>query len=176
MKVFGHYCITACSIKERNSLGSSVRYGGLRTKSQVSSSSNAFTFSKQLTLHLVELIISQSMNEIVDKEKLVMTKRNIKRSNRARQSNAAESCYNTLSQAKKRCLDLASERGSSSWLSVLPIEEHGYYLNKGEFRDALRLCYGWQFENTPSSMRLWSTIFRRSQYDLLERWISNYTT
>jgi len=38
---------------------------------------------------------------------------------------------------------VVSEKGTSSWLSVLPIEEHGFALHKGAFRDALCLQYGW---------------------------------
>jgi len=38
---------------------------------------------------------------------------------------------------------LSSEKGASSWLSVLPIEEHGFALHKGAFRDALSLRFGW---------------------------------
>ena len=49
----------------------------------------------------------------------------------------------------KRCVDLAKERGASSWLSVLPLSEQGFHLHKGEFRDALCLCYGWTLSNTP---------------------------
>ena len=42
-----------------------------------------------------------------------------------------------------RIISLSSEKGASSWLSVLPIEERGFALHKGTFRDALCLCYGW---------------------------------
>uniref|UniRef100_A0A1X7U7Y2 Uncharacterized protein n=1 Tax=Amphimedon queenslandica TaxID=400682 RepID=A0A1X7U7Y2_AMPQE len=35
------------------------------------------------------------------------------------------------------------ERGASSWLTVLPIKEHGFTLHKGDFRDTLCLRYGW---------------------------------
>ena len=38
---------------------------------------------------------------------------------------------------------LAQEKGASSWLSALPIEEFGFALHKGAFRDALALRYGW---------------------------------
>ena len=44
---------------------------------------------------------------------------------------------------------MASEKGASSWLSVLLIAEHGFYLHKGEFRDALRLRYNRQLNNIP---------------------------
>ena len=36
-------------------------------------------------------------------------------------------------------------------ISVLPLEEHGFYLHKGEFRDALCLRYGWKLDNTPQT-------------------------
>ena len=38
---------------------------------------------------------------------------------------------------------LAQEKGASSWLSSLPICEHGHALHKSAFCDALALCYGW---------------------------------
>ena len=33
----------------------------------------------------------------------------------------------------RRIVSLPSEKGASSWLSVLPIEEHGFALHKGAF-------------------------------------------
>ena len=48
-----------------------------------------------------------------------------------------------LPASLRRVVSLSSEKGVSSWLSVLPIEEHGFALHKGAFRDALCLRYGW---------------------------------
>uniref|UniRef100_A0A1X7TEM9 Uncharacterized protein n=1 Tax=Amphimedon queenslandica TaxID=400682 RepID=A0A1X7TEM9_AMPQE len=48
------------------------------------------------------------------------------------------------------CLESFSERGASSWLTVLPIKEHGFTLHKGDFRDALCLRYGWSPPLLPS--------------------------
>ena len=50
----------------------------------------------------------------------------------------------------KQCVELASEKGASNWLSVLPVEEHGFHLSKGDFRDALCMRYGWMLPNLPS--------------------------
>ena len=47
-------------------------------------------------------------------------------------------------------LKLAREKGASSWLNALPIEKHGLWLTKLEFRDALCIRYGWDFKNVPS--------------------------
>ena len=44
-----------------------------------------------------------------------------------------------LSEAMLLTVKLAREKGASSWLNVLPIQEHGFYLHKSDFRDALAL-------------------------------------
>ena len=48
----------------------------------------------------------------------------------------------------RRVIVLAKEKGSSTWLTALPLIEHGFALHKGAFHDALALRYGW----TPSEM------------------------
>ena len=40
------------------------------------------------------------------------------------------------------CLEVASEKGASSWLTAKPIKEHGFVLHKGAFIDAIHLRYG----------------------------------
>ena len=49
----------------------------------------------------------------------------------------------------KRCMALNKEKGSGSWLTALPLKDHGFCLNKQEFRDAVSLRYGWRIQNTP---------------------------
>ena len=49
-----------------------------------------------------------------------------------------------LSQKHQKLLEIASKKGSSSWLVALPMECHGFSLHKGAFRDALSLRCGWQ--------------------------------
>ena len=46
-------------------------------------------------------------------------------------------------------LELASEKGASSWLTALPIEEFGYLLNKQQFTDALCLRYNLTLKDCP---------------------------
>jgi len=43
----------------------------------------------------------------------------------------------------KRALELTSEKGASNWLTVLPVQEHGFSLHKTAFHDAIALRYGW---------------------------------
>ena len=41
--------------------------------------------------------------------------------------------------------------GASNWLSVLPFSEHGFVLNKREFRDAMCLRYNRNLKGLPSN-------------------------
>ena len=54
-------------------------------------------------------------------------------------------------QKVQRALDLAAEKGSSVWLTVLPLREMGFNLNKREFRDAIKLRYDWPVDAFPST-------------------------
>ena len=55
-----------------------------------------------------------------------------------------------LPKETSRALDLAAEKGASTWLNVIPLKDLGFNLNKREFRDALRLRYNWPFTDIPS--------------------------
>ena len=61
------------------------------------------------------------------------------------------SLRDSVSCSLQRAMDLAQEKGASSWLTSLPLEEFGFTLHKGAFRDAVTLRYGWQPSYSPSS-------------------------
>ena len=50
----------------------------------------------------------------------------------------------------KYTLQLASDKGASSWLKALPLSKHGFYFKKTEFRDGIALRYTWEAKNTPA--------------------------
>ena len=52
-----------------------------------------------------------------------------------------------LSDSLRHAVELAQEKGASSWLTSLPLDEFSFSLSKGAFRDALALRYGWQPSN-----------------------------
>ena len=56
---------------------------------------------------------------------------------------------NSLPTKAKRAFELATEKGSSNWLTVIPLKELDYNLNKKAFRDAIKLRYYWEITNTP---------------------------
>ena len=50
----------------------------------------------------------------------------------------------------QRALDL-TEKWSSAWLTVLPLQDLGFNLNKREFREAVKLRYDWPVEDIPTT-------------------------
>ena len=56
----------------------------------------------------------------------------------------------SISGKTLRAVDLATQKGASSWLTVLPIRDMSFDLNKSEFRDAVKLRYDWEVPDTPS--------------------------
>ena len=49
-----------------------------------------------------------------------------------------------------RAENLATQKGASSWLTVLHIRDRDFDLNKSEIRDAVKLRYDWEVPETPS--------------------------
>ena len=50
----------------------------------------------------------------------------------------------------QRAVDLACEKGASSWLTAIPLKDMNFDLSKREFRDALRLRDDWPIPDSPS--------------------------
>ena len=143
------------SVAERDLLALPARLGGLGLTNPTSESAHAFEASKRITAPLVALIVAQDLqqgeqrNDIrndIQKEKNAMKKRR-----REQQAQQAQHILEQLNPHLQRSVELAQEKGSSAWLTVLPVTEHGFFLHKGEFRDALCLRYGWNLSNTPPS-------------------------
>lgn len=139
-----------CSREVRELLSLPVRLGGMGIINPVSTSQHAFDASVNITSPLVTDITAQDMNKTLDIFKVSEIKASVRQSNRTFQKQHAEAVYDLLSPQFKRCVDLAKEKGASSWLSVLPLDDHGFSLHKGAFRDAICLRYGWSLPNTPT--------------------------
>ena len=61
----------------------------------------------------------------------------------------AKSLVEELPDDLKRSVHLAQEKGASSWLTVRPLQRHGFCLHKSAFQDALCLRYGWPLRHLP---------------------------
>ena len=62
----------------------------------------------------------------------------------------AASLHPLLPTELQRAREFACLKGACSWLTVLPLDEHGFSLQKGDFHDAVCLCYGWSLPYLPT--------------------------
>ena len=139
----------SCSEDDRNILSLPPRYGGLGISNPCSQASSEYSSSVTATAPLVDKITSQS-HELPDENKVKEAKNQARTD---REQSARERVRNVKASLPKettRALELAAEKGASSWLTVLPLKSMGFDLNKREFRDAIRLRYNWQINDIPS--------------------------
>ena len=69
---------------------------------------------------------------------------------RSRLKQSAKNIQEQLPAPLQRSMELSQEKGASTWLTALPIDNHGFALHKTAFPDALSLRYGWAIKNSPS--------------------------
>ena len=102
-----------------------------------------------VTSTLCEHILSQYTEygyDVIAKQ--LESKALVRQQNHAKSSTDVDEISALLPDPLWRAVALAKEKGSSTWLTTLPLVEHGFALHKGAFHDALALRYGW----TPSDM------------------------
>ena len=53
----------------------------------------------------------------------------------------------------KQTLDLATKKAGNNWwwVTLFPLQDLGFNLNKREFRDAVKLRYDWPVDDIPST-------------------------
>ena len=128
-----------------------VRLGGLGICDPKSHSDAEFDSSVKITSALVALIVQQELTFSIDTLEAQLSAKCevVRMKHRAHDEVAATLCQ-SLPVGLQRIVALSSEKGASSWLSALPVEEHGFALHKGAFRDALCLRYGWLPSGLPT--------------------------
>ena len=107
-----------------------TREGGFGLINPASKYDSEYISSRAISKPLVEVILDQKNLQI---------------------EHAVECLRSALPPARRRAMELASEKGASSWLTTLPIEEFGFCLCKGAFADALALRYIWTPSHIPMS-------------------------
>ncbi len=137
---------------ERRLLALPARLGGLGIGVPSLDSDDAFSASMSVTLPIRNLFLTQNpeytYEALADQ---MASKAEIRRKRREQATEEANNLRSELTPALQKAMDLAREKGSSSWLTTLPLEEHGFTLHKGAFIDALALRYGWALSRTPTN-------------------------
>ena len=134
---------------ERDLLGLPVRMGGLGFTDPVVTSSSEYEASIKVTNPLMRRIVEQE-HQPPDASEIRTLQLSTRKQKDDYPSERLEQVKNSLPTKDKQAVELATEKGSSSWLTVIPLKELGYNLNKKEFGDAIKLLYNWEIMNTPA--------------------------
>ena len=128
------------------------RLGGLGIKVPTTLAASQHQGSCEVTAPLVSLIIQQGGG---DMRQALAEQQHLKRQihQRQRQSLCADAAkiIEDLPSTLQRCALAAQEKGVSSWLAALPLEQLGFSLSKREFHDAIGLRYNWPLHNIPAT-------------------------
>ena len=136
----------------RNLLALPCRLGGLGILNPTHSASHEYIASKEVTAPIVSSILNHDGSytyEMFEDQSIASAE--IKKQKQNRRTSQASQLKSQLPPDLQRAMDLSQEKGASNWLTVLPVEEFGFSLHKGAFRDALALRYGWPLHNIPST-------------------------
>ena len=127
-----------------------ARLGGLGIPNPVLQASSAYHNSKTVSDPLTSLIVEQTpeLSEQTVKAQS-SSKSELRKKRLDGEKRKHQELMETMPAKFKQAVEVASEKGASTWLTALPLEEHGFLLNKGEFHDALHLRYGWQPSRLP---------------------------
>ncbi|KAL5494471.1 hypothetical protein EMCRGX_G015811 [Ephydatia muelleri] len=137
---------------ERNLLSLPPRLGGLGIPDPTTTSDTEYTASRSVCKPLYNLILlhdSSYPTEAIEQQ--VEAKKEVHSLKLKHSQGSAFNLRPQLANSTQRSMDLAQEKGASNWLTTLPIDENGFTLHKGAFRDAIALRYGWLPSNIPST-------------------------
>ena len=134
-----------------NLLGLPARLGGIGVPNPAMMTDFEFAASLQITEPLKRLVLVQEPTytyEAMAEQMSAISE--IRKKRRKNASQMAEELSQSLPPNLQRAIDLAKEKGASSWLTTLPIKEFGFCLHKGAFSDALAPRYGLPLSRLPS--------------------------
>ena len=126
-----------------------VRYGGFGIPILSELAEIQHQHSKEITMPLVAIMITQGSN-LPDESETNDIKRKLLVEKKNSMSLKVQNIEKNLPTQTVTALKDAQMPGASSWLSVLPLAEYGFTLNKSEFRDAIALRYAKELKGLPS--------------------------
>ena len=135
--------------KEREVYSLPVRLGGLGVLIISKKAKNGLAASLEITAPLTDIIISQE-SKLPDAASVNLIRANVDKRNKELLASKVKHIEDTSTPEINRDIDQASEKGASSWLNVIPLEENGFNLTKVEFRDAIPIRYNKRLRNLPS--------------------------
>ena len=118
-----------------------AKYGGLGILEPESVCSLEYESSIKATCQLTNAIFSQQQILKIDEEAQQDTMKEVKQKKDAWSKALHDRIRSEASESQAKIIDLASEKGASSWLTSLPLAKYGFALNKQMFQDGICLRY-----------------------------------
>ena len=126
-----------------------ARLGGIGVIDPTDLPEKQFHGSREMCSPLVKLITDQGGDVLAALSEQVGIKQKLEKKRAASLQAEALLTTSTPPPSLQRCATAAQEKGTSAWLTAVPLERHGFALHKGEFRDAIALRYGWPVLRVP---------------------------
>ena len=116
----------------------------------VTMTATQYDASREITQPLMSLVLQQNDRDLQKaQQEQHIQKRQLRLSRQEKLKNIATSVLSELPNSLRQCALAAQEKGASSWLAALSLEQHVFSLSKREFYDALALRYGWTVCGVP---------------------------
>ena len=133
---------SAITDQERELLSLPCRLGGLGIPDFTKLASSCYQASQDICSPVVDLILKSKQAHRKDTS---TEQRRIKQrvKNEKRVCDADKGSSLDLPDRLMKEAELAQNKGSSSWLTALPLVKYHFSLSKSEFRDAICMQYGW---------------------------------
>ena len=145
--------LSSKSVSQRDILALPIRLRGLRRGDPCQEAEREYTSLIEVTAPEVEALVKSAQYAMRNKR----TKELEERAARIKQE---------APQKTRSALELAAEKGASVWLTVLPLQELGFTLNKRQFREVFKLRYDWPIDDLPfivGAFTICSCLFKRLQ-------------
>ena len=127
-----------------------IKNGGLAIENLAAKAANEYGISRKVNAPLIAIICMQS-DDLPNVEENKNMVSGINQQKAEAMKVQVENVEKLLPSDTLRIVEQTSQPGASNWLSVLPLSEHGFVLNKREFRDAMCLRYNRDLKGLPSN-------------------------
>ena len=134
---------------ERDLFSLPIRAGGLGIPKFAEKASQEYSTSRTITAPLVAIMTVQG-NTLPNEDTIREIKNQATKTKADRLETKSEEMQSILPENLQRAVLQAKEKGSTNWLTALPLQDHGLVLNKREFRDALNLKYNRPIKGLPT--------------------------
>ena len=158
--IFSHFLPAIVNFQfsphDRQIFSMPTKFGGLGIFDPSEISDFEYLYSLRATSPLTNVIAAQTLKltgeDIVNLNKSIDdAKAAIKTSKMQHNKIKFDEIKDNSCQDLQHLLEILCRKGSSSWLTTLPLEEYGFVLNKGEFTDAICLRYNQRLKNIPKT-------------------------